>query len=155
MDVFDVDFDARRVYEVLADGGIGIIPTDVGYVILGISSQAIREIFRVKRRKPEKLNAMNPALLSDFEKAISDLEADSEVKVLVIRGAGRSFSAGYDLTHLLIGSEGTLGIITEVTLRLHGVPESIIGGYCPFPNIESACNTKRPNPLRSGVRSWR
>ena len=58
MDVFDVGSDARRVYEVLADGGIGIIPTDVGYVILGISSQAIWEIFRVKRRKPEKLNAM-------------------------------------------------------------------------------------------------
>ncbi|MCL0102309.1 enoyl-CoA hydratase-related protein [Dehalococcoidia bacterium] len=48
--------------------------------------------------RPEKLNAMNPALLSDFEKAIGELEADAEVKVLVIRGAGRSFSAGYDLT---------------------------------------------------------
>ena len=58
MNAFDVDFDARRVYEVLVDGGIGIIPTDVGYVILGITSQAIWEIFRVKRRKPEKLNAM-------------------------------------------------------------------------------------------------
>ena len=58
MNVFDVDSDARRVYEVLVDGGIGIIPTDVGYVILGITSQAIWEIFRAKRRKPEKLNAM-------------------------------------------------------------------------------------------------
>jgi len=46
------------VYEVLTDGGIAIIPTDVGYVILGVTSEAIWKIFRAKRRKPEKLNAM-------------------------------------------------------------------------------------------------
>ena len=49
-------------------------------------------------------------------------------------------SAGYDLTRLLIGSEGTLGIITEITLRLQGIPESIMSGYCSFPDIASACN---------------
>jgi tRNA A37 threonylcarbamoyladenosine synthetase subunit TsaC/SUA5/YrdC len=58
MSLFDVEADARRVYEVLADGGVGIIPTDVGYVILGVTSEAIWKIFRAKRRKPEKLNAM-------------------------------------------------------------------------------------------------
>ena len=54
----DHEHDARRVYETLLEGGIGIIPTDVGYVILGISAEAIRKIFEVKRRKPDKLNAM-------------------------------------------------------------------------------------------------
>ena len=54
----DHEADARRVYEVLVDGGIGIIPTDVGYVILGIGRAAIWKIFEVKRRKPDKLNAM-------------------------------------------------------------------------------------------------
>ncbi len=49
-------------------------------------------------------------------------------------------SAGYDLTRLLVGSEGTLGIITEVTLRLQGIPEAISGGICPFPSVEAACN---------------
>ena len=54
----DYRADARRVYETLFKGGIGIIPTDVGYVILGVTGEAIWKIFRVKRRKPEKLNAM-------------------------------------------------------------------------------------------------
>ena len=49
-------------------------------------------------------------------------------------------SAGYDLTRLLIGSEGTLGIMTELTLRLRGIPQSICGGVCPFPIVEAACN---------------
>lgn len=48
-------------------------------------------------------------------------------------------AAGYDLTRLLIGSEGTLGIITELTLKLQGIPQAISGGICPFPDVESAC----------------
>jgi len=48
-------------------------------------------------------------------------------------------AAGYDLTRLLIGSEGTLGIITELTLKLQGIPQAVSGGICPFPDIESAC----------------
>ncbi|WP_108859214.1 FAD-binding oxidoreductase [Ruegeria sp. Alg231-54] len=48
-------------------------------------------------------------------------------------------SAGYDLTRLLIGAEGTLGIITELTLRLQGIPEAITSARCSFPSVDAAC----------------
>jgi len=52
----------------------------------------------------------------------------------------RKSSAGYDLTRLIVGSEGTLAVITEITLKLSGIPEEISGGVCPFPSIEAACD---------------
>jgi len=53
----------------------------------------------------------------------------------------RKSAAGYDLTRLMIGAEGTLGIITEVTLRLHGIPESILSAVCSFDTMAGAVDT--------------
>ena len=59
----------------------------------------------------------------------------------IIRTAQRAkkSSAGYDLTRLLIGSEGTLGLITEITLKLQGIPEAISSARCSFPSVDAAC----------------
>ncbi|MFM8681370.1 MAG: FAD-linked oxidase C-terminal domain-containing protein [Alphaproteobacteria bacterium] len=61
----------------------------------------------------------------------------------IVRTARRSrkSAAGYDLTRLFVGSEGTLGVITEVTLRLYGIPAAISSAMCSFPSVKAAVDT--------------
>jgi D-lactate dehydrogenase (cytochrome) len=83
-------------------------------------------------------NAVRYGTMKDNVLALKVVLADGEV-ISTARRAKKTAS-GYDLTHLIVGAEGTLGIITELTLRLAGIPETISSGVCPFPSVEAACN---------------
>jgi D-lactate dehydrogenase (cytochrome) len=62
----------------------------------------------------------------------------------------RKTSAGYDLTRLIVGAEGTLGVITELTLKLHGTPEAMSTAVCRFPSVGAACEAAI-TAIQSGI----
>jgi D-lactate dehydrogenase (cytochrome) len=71
-------------------------------------------------------------------------------RVLRTGGQTRKAANGYDLTRLFIGSEGTLGVITKIRLRLHGIPEATSAAVCAFPDLASAVGTVR-TVIQSGI----
>ena len=93
-------------------------------------------------------NAVRYGTMKDNVLALKAVLANGEV-ITTSRRARKS-AAGYDLTRLFVGSEGTLGVITEITLKLHGIPEAIAGGICPFPSVEASCEATIAT-IQSGI----
>jgi enoyl-CoA hydratase len=93
--------------------------------------------------RPEKLNAITPALIAEFGEALTQIEKDAEIKIVIIRGAGRAFSTGYDLSGGWGGGDSEKFTIDsdqrflqryiEHWLRLRDLPKPVIAmvhGYC-------------------------
>jgi D-lactate dehydrogenase (cytochrome) len=93
-------------------------------------------------------NAVRYGTMKDNVLALKVVMPNGELMTTARRA--KKSAAGYDLTRLMVGSEGTLGVITELTLKLSGIPEAISGGVCPFPSVEAACNAAIAT-IQSGI----
>ena len=81
-------------------------------------------------------NAVRYGTMKDNVIALEVVTPDGQI--IKTANKARKSSAGYDLTRLMVGSEGTLGITTEITLKLYGIPELIAGGRVSFPSVKDA-----------------
>ena len=86
-----------------------------------------------------RASGTNAVLYGTMRENVLSMEAVlADGRIIRAGGRARKSSSGYDLRSLLVGSEGTLGVITELTLRLYGRPQAVAAGACFFPTLEGA-----------------